>query len=194
MSDGFSGSNTRSVESISREVEKRLDIFTDSLKPGADAFQENQEGLPIKGSGPYSKPHEDSPAEADKSFYRMDVGQDKHQEYLDEIDESQHHFNSRIKPPEEQFPMGRMNMNSEKFNEEVDKRMKKLEGYNADEQMRKIDGILEYALGTQDMKERESCAGQIKGIGKSALSGADKDPARKKVVDHAEQAAKKIES
>lgn len=105
MSSTFAGSSTKSTGSFEREIEKRLDIFTDEFDaktpPGdRDRFADKPKG--------FGKPHDDSPAEAEPGFVRAAAaGNASDQEPLDEIDQAEHERNAGIKPAADQFPTGK---------------------------------------------------------------------------------------
>lgn len=110
MSKGFGGAATRGIGGLDREVEsrlgaatKRLDVFTDEFSP--PGISETTPGQDVsKGNAPYGKPHDDSPARADRSFTLAASGNARDQEPLDEIDAIEQQRNGGIKPPSEQFP------------------------------------------------------------------------------------------
>lgn len=107
MSSGFSGSATRSLNQVTREIETRMQSnqFHDDFEPRSGALVETDEQI-VKKSGPYEKPHDDFAPEADPSFSRMGAaGDPREQEPMDALDREVQQFYARIKDPADQFPM-----------------------------------------------------------------------------------------
>lgn len=107
MSSGFAGSLTRHMGKFEREVESRLDIFTDDFQPPG-AFEKVPGSDVNKPKGGYEKPHDDTVPEADKRFVRMAAaGLPKDQEPMDALDRIEQRYQARIKEPGDQFPVGK---------------------------------------------------------------------------------------
>lgn len=104
MSNSFAGSTTKSLNDLEREVETRMDKFTDEFGSPDMTFHEVPVGAKVKGGGEYQQPHDDFAAEADESFVHSEV---KDQERLDDIDNAVQKYTANIKNPDEQFPAGK---------------------------------------------------------------------------------------
>jgi hypothetical protein len=113
MSSSFTSSSTRGLSNFEREIEKRLDVFTDDFSPPG-----SREGVPgldfRKPGGGYQKPHEDTDQENDQSRnhspqYRpmAAAGLPQDQEPLDDIDDAARHYEDHVKKYGEQFPGAR---------------------------------------------------------------------------------------
>lgn len=102
MSNSFAGSTTKNLSELEREIETRMDKFTDEFNP-PEPIAELPIGSKVHGGGEYQQPHDDHPAESEPGFVHM--GRDREQEYLNEIDEDVQKYNANIKNPLEQFPM-----------------------------------------------------------------------------------------
>lgn len=106
LSTGFTGSTTRAMGKFEREVEKRLDMFTDEFSPpySGEAFPG---GNFQKSKLPYGKPHEDTVPEAESQFLKKRLapaGKASEQPLLDKIDQRAYQAEASIKKPSEQFP------------------------------------------------------------------------------------------
>lgn len=107
MSTGFSGSTTRSLGGLTKEVEsrlktKKLDVFTDDFSPPgtAESFKGSDFDKPNNG---YQKPHDDTSSK-DSTSSLAAAGNAKDQPKLDEIDRVANMFEVGIKPEKDQFP------------------------------------------------------------------------------------------
>ena len=109
MSSGFSGSSTRSIDGLTREIESRMQTnqFQTDFEPSSRAFVETDESI-IKKSGPYEKPHDDYIPEASPDHARMAAaGDPRDQEPMDALDREVQRYQSRVKDPADQFPMSK---------------------------------------------------------------------------------------
>lgn len=127
LSSSFSGSSTRTLNGLNREVEsrmrtKRLDVFTDDFSPPGTA--ESSPGQDYtKRDAPYYKPHDDFDPVADPQFWDKTkvgpwarqlpdqhmkklgfTGDPKDQEKLDWLDNMVYQEEAPIKNPYDQFP------------------------------------------------------------------------------------------
>lgn len=132
LSNSYSGSTTRSVRDVTKEIEsrmtKRMDVFTDDFQPpGASEISPGQDTS--KRSAPYGKPHDDTRPVADPSFWQKgregpwanqlprnqlhSAGDPQDQEKMDWLDEMVYQTEAPIKSPYDQFP-GNISMDDHK--------------------------------------------------------------------------------
>lgn len=110
MSDGFSGSSTRGLDSLEKEIEYRLgqmrmDVFTKDFSPPGTAEVVSGQDVQ-RGIQPFEAPHDDSPARAPKGFVRGSAaGNADDQAEVDAMDVREQARSGKIKSPKEQFPM-----------------------------------------------------------------------------------------
>lgn len=113
LSSSFSGSATRTLNSLNHEIEsrmrstKRLDVFTDDFSPPGTA--ESSPGQDYtKRDAPYGKPHDDFEPVADPQFWDKKrlgfTGDPKDQEKMDWLDNEIYQQEAPIKSPYDQFP------------------------------------------------------------------------------------------
>jgi len=142
LSDGFAGGWTRQAGDALKEIESRmskLDVFTDQFSP--PAFEESP-GKKTDASFNQAK-HDDLADTAQlPSMYKAPVqkslaaaGIASDQEMLDEVDETERHFNIGIKPMKDQFPTD----SEDKFyrNEHGLKKGKKMNSNDLDKRIEK---------------------------------------------------------
>jgi len=107
LSNSFAGSSTRTLEGLTREVEKRLDVFTDDFSPPGS--REQVPGADFsKTSNNYQDRHTDESPHPDLPIHvksdTLSVGDPNIQKYLDNLDKEVQQYEAQIKTPKEQFP------------------------------------------------------------------------------------------
>lgn len=154
MSNSFSGSSTRGMSELDREIEsrtmsvataekkKRLDVFTDDF--GGRGTSEQVPGADFtKSKQPFEDSHDDTSSadiprrQNDKGLRPMAAaGRASDQQGLNDVDAIESQIQQRIKPEQDQFPGAKKmssekklamdtNMSGEQFSGEVEKRMEK---------------------------------------------------------------------
>jgi hypothetical protein len=110
LSTGFTGSATRGMSGLDKEVEarmsKRLDVFTDDFSPPGTS-ESFPGGNFNKRDAPYGKPHDDFAPEADPKFWKKGLhsaGDPADQEKMDWLDQMANSLEAPIKNPYDQFP------------------------------------------------------------------------------------------
>jgi len=144
MSTGFTGSDTRSMGKFEREVEKRLDVFTEDFSP--PGVSEKFPGSDFsKSDNNYQDKHADYRPEARRDFTLAASGR---AEDIDDFDSEDH----GIKKYNEQFPGSHM----ENFSDKVEK---KLEG-----EIEKKLSSTEYAQKLKNHIQESHISGAATGV------------------------------